>query len=329
MNITPQFNQIPIATVVNPPTDSLRRENNLREVIAQPAAMSQSAAEKGVASDKDRAKNPGQTNDQIDFSSLLEQAEAENNTVSEQDGDKNNQQNAQQNKNEVSEQRSDASRSQDSDSSERSPQHEIAEEFAKQQEITQLQLRDREVRTHELAHASVGGVHTGAPSYSFTVGPDGKQYATDGEVSVDLSTIAGDPQATITKLKKVYAAALAPAEPSPQDIKVAAQAAQLVLQAQSELLAEKFDDQSLAKDSVNNVPNNGEFRSDNTNTNKNSVLASDEFDHIMNQTLQAQEHIAPSRSDDINARSSRIENFYGDISNAYTKPDSFRFELTA
>jgi hypothetical protein len=69
-------------------------------------------------------------------------------------------------------------------------------------------------------------------------GPDGAQYAIGGEVSIDTAPVDGDPQATIEKMRTVRAAALAPAEPSPQDRAVAAQAMQLMLQAQSELAAD-------------------------------------------------------------------------------------------
>ena len=54
MTITPQAPNLSIPTVLNPHTESLRRENNQLEIITQPAALSQSAAEKGVSSDRDR-----------------------------------------------------------------------------------------------------------------------------------------------------------------------------------------------------------------------------------------------------------------------------------
>ena len=70
MNITSQgFNQ-PIQTAVNLQTDSLRRENQQREIITKPTPPSQSAAEKGVASDKERGRTPAQNNEQVDFASL-------------------------------------------------------------------------------------------------------------------------------------------------------------------------------------------------------------------------------------------------------------------
>ena len=59
-----------------------------------------------------------------------------------------------------------------------------------QQQVRELSARDREVRAHEEAHANVGGRYAGSPTYSFQRGPDGKQYAVGGEVSIDVSPIA-------------------------------------------------------------------------------------------------------------------------------------------
>ena len=83
MNITPQAPNLSIPTVLNPHTESLRRENNQREIITQPAALSQSAAEKGVSSDRERGRTPAQNSENIDFASLKEKAELANNTISE------------------------------------------------------------------------------------------------------------------------------------------------------------------------------------------------------------------------------------------------------
>lgn len=106
------------------------------------------------------------------------------------------------------------------------------------QELADLKARDREVRSHEAAHQAVGGQYAGSISYVYERGPDGAQYAVGGEVSIDTSPVQGDPQATIEKMRVVRAAALAPAEPSPQDRAVAAEAMQLMLQARSELSSE-------------------------------------------------------------------------------------------
>lgn len=105
--------------------------------------------------------------------------------------------------------------------------------------VQELEARDREVRQHEQAHASVGGQHTGAPSLEYTRGPDGRMYATGGEVSVDTSAVANDPQATVEKMRTVIAAALAPAEPSTQDRQVAAKAQALLTEALASLSLEE------------------------------------------------------------------------------------------
>ena len=106
---------------------------------------------------------------------------------------------------------------------------------ADKQVVAKLQSRDREVRAHEAAHQAAGGGAVGGASYSFQQGPDGKQYAIGGEVSVDLSTSGGSPEATIAKMARVRAAATAPAEPSGQDLAVAAAASAIAAQAQQEL----------------------------------------------------------------------------------------------
>ncbi|XXF08221.1 hypothetical protein J3Q00_19885 [Pseudomonas sp. D2-3] len=103
--------------------------------------------------------------------------------------------------------------------------------------VAELANRDREVRSHEQAHAAVGGVHAGAPTYTYTRGPDGKRYASGGEVSIDVGAVANDPQATLTKMEIVIRAALAPAEPSAQDRSVASQAQAQMAVARAELAA--------------------------------------------------------------------------------------------
>lgn len=108
-------------------------------------------------------------------------------------------------------------------------------------ELTELKSRDREVRAHEAAHQAAGGQHSGAMSLTYQRGPDGAQYAVGGEVAINVSAVNGDPQATIEKMRVVRAAAMAPAQPSGQDRAVAAQAMQVMLQAQSELALERSD----------------------------------------------------------------------------------------
>lgn len=103
-----------------------------------------------------------------------------------------------------------------------------------EKQVRELKARDREVRAHEQAHATVGGPYAGSPQYQYTTGPDGKRYAIGGEVPIDASAVPNNPDATIRKMDIVIRAALAPAEPSAQDKQVAQQAQQTRLQAQIE-----------------------------------------------------------------------------------------------
>jgi len=331
MNVTSYSPAISIPTVANPATDALRRDNQQREMIAQPAAVQQSAAEKGVASDRDKARSPAQNNDQVDFENLRKQAELANSRIAsdEEGGSPHDSQGNDQNQDEQNaEQDNRASADGTSDQDDKVSQEQKAEranEFAEQIIINDLKQRDKEVKAHEAAHASVGGSTTGAPSYTYEEGPDGKRYAVAGEVAVDLSPIAGDPQATITKLQKAYSAALAPAHPSIQDTRVASSAAKLILQAQSEILSLHLEDSKEVLQSGKN-----EIISERFSANEDeNITPENDFDRHIKQTLAAQEQVAPSRSNEIDQRAVRVENFYSTINHAYEKPSSPQFELTA
>lgn len=106
-------------------------------------------------------------------------------------------------------------------------------EFA---ELRELQFRDREVRTHEQAHlAAAGSMAKSGAKFTFKTGPDGKQYAVEGEVAISLSE-GQTPQETMARARTIRAAAMAPANPSSQDRSVAAQAVVMESKAQAELL---------------------------------------------------------------------------------------------
>lgn len=132
----------------------------------------------------------------------------------------------------------------DANSSTRAGEPELSPREQRQQqlEIADLVQRDREVRTHEQAHAAVGGQYAGAPTYSFKRGPDGQRYAVSGEVSIDTAPVPNDPEATLRKMEIVLRAALAPIEPSPQDLRVAALAQAQAAQARVELAEQRREE---------------------------------------------------------------------------------------
>lgn len=107
--------------------------------------------------------------------------------------------------------------------------------------VAELQRTDREVRSHEQAHlAAAGGLAQGV-SFTYTTGPDGKQYAVAGEVSLDTSP-ESDPERTIQKAQQIRAAANAPANPSGQDRAVAAAASQMEAAARAELTQQEREE---------------------------------------------------------------------------------------
>ena len=113
-----------------------------------------------------------------------------------------------------------------------------AEQEADAEMVEELKARDKEVRAHELAHAIVGGQYAGAPTYEYQYGPDGRSYAVGGEVQIDISK-ESTPEKTLQKMEQVVASAMAPQEPSAQDVRVANQARQIAAEARSDLSAEK------------------------------------------------------------------------------------------
>lgn len=106
------------------------------------------------------------------------------------------------------------------------------------QQLKQLQQTDRAVRAHEQAHiAAGGGLVRGSASFTYKTGPDGKQYVVGGEVSIDTSP-GRTPEESIKKARTIRAAALAPADPSPQDRAIAAQATRIEAEARQQIAAQ-------------------------------------------------------------------------------------------
>ena len=111
-----------------------------------------------------------------------------------------------------------------------------------QQEVERLRARDQEVRTHEQALvAAAGPLFRGGPEYTLEEGPDGNRYATGGSVSIDTSE-GRTPEETVTKAAQIRRAALAPAEPSATDQRIAARASRMEAEARQELAEQRAED---------------------------------------------------------------------------------------
>ena len=100
---------------------------------------------------------------------------------------------------------------------------------------------------------AAGAGLTGGATFTYQVGPDNQRYAVGGEVGIDTSP-AADPEETIAKAQQIRAAALAPADPSSQDQKVAAMAAQMASVARLQLAAqERAQNQTPAQESESRI----------------------------------------------------------------------------
>ncbi|MDG6097499.1 hypothetical protein EXU34_08590 [Alteromonas sp. ZYF713] len=212
----------PIPTSFAIPTANLsveaaRRDNLARESIPQPSDAKQGSAEQGLGSESDKLKSSVKGNQPLTY----ERPQSNQGSAAQVTGD------SQQQFNDASE-----------ESAGKEDARERQQEQAEQRQVESMKERDQEVRTHEQAHATIGGQYAGSPQYDFQRGPDGQRYAIDGEVSIDVST-ENTPQQTIRKMQQVRAAALAPAEPSPQDLQVAAEASRIAFEARSKLAEER------------------------------------------------------------------------------------------
>ncbi|EDP6442176.1 hypothetical protein FVN63_04910 [Campylobacter jejuni] len=120
-------------------------------------------------------------------------------------------------------------------------------------QVRELQSIDRNAKAHEAAHQAAGGGLAGAASFTYTRGPDNQMYATAGEVPISMQK-GNTPEETIANARQIAAAAMAPADPSPQDYKVAANATKMEFEARAEamkLKAEEKEEENKEKDDKN------------------------------------------------------------------------------
>jgi hypothetical protein len=245
--VTPILTAIAYPTA-NVNTESARRDNALRETIPQSGDAEKGASQKGLGSDSDKARNPGQTPAPVTYDRPQVQTELQSafeSVFGEQKDNGSDESAGKQNAHDQQE-----SSQQESSQQQASQPEQQTEE---QQEISNLEARDKEVRTHEQAHAATGGQYAGSPQYEYTTGPDNKRYVTDGEVSIDISEL-NSPEETLRKMQQVRAAALAPAEPSAQDLKVAAEATQKSFEARSEIAEDNATTSSVSPSASDITP---------------------------------------------------------------------------
>lgn len=150
------------------------------------------------------------------------------------------------------------------------------------QQVRELQSIDKNVKAHEAAHQAAGGGLAGAASFTYTRGPDNQMYATAGEVPVSMQK-GNTPEETIANARQIAAAAMAPADPSPQDYKIAANAAKMEFDARAEAMKLKAEE-SKEKEEKNKEKDNKNTENS-SETDKNSNLNKD-FKNFVAKTYQ-------------------------------------------
>jgi hypothetical protein len=112
---------------------------------------------------------------------------------------------------------------------------------------TQLQSISSAVKAHEKTHLAVLGPAAAGPiQYSYVVGPGGERYAVGGSIKVDLKPVPGNPEETIRKARRIRMASYAVNSPSGADMRVAAEAYRIEIQAKRELAEERAEQEGKA-----------------------------------------------------------------------------------
>ncbi len=267
MNIPPHIPQV-VANSAIPAAESLAKANAVREVVPPTTQAEAIVPQKSREQDVRPPINQPTPSTYEDIQSRRSNTDIIPEGEQESQDDSNSEQ--QQNSSGSNEEQASQAQSGQSDAeakAEKQAEREDAEQKqqaqVEQQQIQELQQRDNEVRAHEQAHAAIGGTYAGSPQYEYETGPNGKKYAVGGEVSIDVSK-AATPEETIRKMQTVQAAALAPAEPSAQDRKVAAQASRQIADARAEVIVESAQGADSKADSTkveSSFEENGETES--------------------------------------------------------------------
>lgn len=276
MNIPPHIPQV-VANSAIPGAESLAKANAVREVVPPTTQAEAIVPQKSREQDVRPPINQPTPSTYEDIQSRRsntdiipegeQEPQDEGNSEQQQNSSGSNEEQASQADSGQSDVEAKAAKQAEREDAEQKQQAQV-----EQQQIQELQQRDNEVRAHEQAHAAIGGTYAGTPQYEYQTGPNGKKYAVGGEVSIDVSK-AATPEETIRKMQTVQAAALAPAEPSAQDRKVAAQASRQIADARAEVIVESAQGADNKADTTK-VESNFE---ENTETENADSVEGDEF----------------------------------------------------
>ncbi len=127
-------------------------------------------------------------------------------------------------------------------------QDQDSSDSVKQRAIEDLKNRDKEVRAHEAAHSGDPRlVKIGAAQFDYTIGPDGKAYATGGRVTLSTGN-ARTPEEALSKAEALKKASMSPGEPSSKDFQALNSAIAIEFEARNQIYRDKHqkDENSLS-----------------------------------------------------------------------------------
>lgn len=108
------------------------------------------------------------------------------------------------------------------------------------EELTALKKQDDTIKKHEQVHYSVARQYSELPIFQYQKGSDGNRYVVKGEVNFKMISSDDSPDAAIKKMQQIYLAALAPADPSTDDLTLAIQAIHSITDLRLQLFMEKL-----------------------------------------------------------------------------------------
>ena len=118
-----------------------------------------------------------------------------------------------------------------------------------QQQLRDLERRDQQVRTRDMAFIAAAGGAAGSYSVEYETGPDGRRYAVGADIKLDTSEGA-TPEQTLAKARALRAATMSARGESSTDASATAKAVRMEAEARAEIERERAAERQVAVDST-------------------------------------------------------------------------------
>jgi hypothetical protein len=113
------------------------------------------------------------------------------------------------------------------------------------QQLRELERRDLQVRTRDMAFIAAAGGAAGSYSLEYETGPDGRRYAVGADIKLDTSEGA-TPEQTLAKARALRAATMSARGESSSDASAAAKAVRMEAEARAQIEHERAAERQAA-----------------------------------------------------------------------------------